>query len=140
MPLVIAGMTGGAIVSGILAAVGGGLPAFLVPRAPEMLGAALHGDNVALVLLMVVTGGVAGFLGGKARPPAAAAEGGEPQGASGVSFFRFAVAAGLMGLITGVATSLLQGGFDLFVTLDWILALTVAGILSAAIARLLTRN
>jgi hypothetical protein len=138
--LLIAGMMGGAIVSGILVSAGSVLPAFLIPRAPQILSGLVHGENLPLVILMIVLGGVAGILSGIARPPAGSLEGGEAAAPAGVSFFRFAVAAGLMGLIAGVTTSLLQGGFDLFVTLDWMVSMAIAGILSASIASLLARK
>jgi hypothetical protein len=108
-----------------------------VPRAPEILISVL-GDKLSLVLVTIALAGAAGLFGGTARPPAAAE--GEDAGARGVSVFRCAVAAGLLGLIAGVLTSLLQGGFDIVITLVWTISLALCGLVTAPIASLFSRR
>lgn len=138
-PLVASGMAGGAIVSGVLALAGSFFPEFLVPRAPDLLISVL-GDKLSLVLITVALAGMAGLLGGKARPPLVSPEEGETAATPGISVFRCAVAAGLMGLLAGVAISLIQGGFDIVVTLQWTLCVAAAGLLAAPILSFLARR
>jgi len=139
LPSIVAGIVGGAIVSGALLLAGSALPANFVPRAPEILISVL-GDKLSLVLLTIALSGVAGLFGGIARPPADSPAEGEPAGGRRTSIFRCAVAAGLMGLIAGVATSLIQGGFDIVITLVWTASLAVCGLLTAPFAALLSRR
>jgi hypothetical protein len=137
LTILIAGVVGGAIVSGALLLAGSALPSMLVPRPPGILISVL-GDKLSLVIVTIALAGAAGLFGGAARPPAATE--GEAAGARGVSVFRCAVAAGLLGLIAGVLTSLLQGGFDIVVTLVWTVSLALCGLVTAPIASLLSRR
>ncbi|MBI3450482.1 MAG: hypothetical protein HY049_16390 [Acidobacteria bacterium] len=138
MPLLAAGVVGGAVVSALLSVAGGLVPAMIVPRAPEPL-IAIVGEKVALVLVMVVLAALASVLSGMARPPAGT-DGSESAAPSGISAFRSGVAAGLMGLLAGIAISLTRGGFDLLVTLTWTLGMALCGLASAPIASLLMRR
>jgi len=138
IPLLAAGVVGGAIVSAILSVAGGVVPEMLVPRAPDPLISVL-GEKLSLVLLMVVLAALASVLSGMARPPAGV-DGSESAARTGISVFRSAVAAGLMGLIAGIGISLTRGGFDLVVTLTWTLGMALCGFAAAPVAALLTRR
>jgi len=134
-PTLVGGVVGGAFVGGVLALVGPLLPQNLIARVPESI-AALTGARVGVVLVTVLLAGFSGWLGGMARPPASSSEGdpGPPPPPSG---FRCTVASGLVGLITGIAFSLVQGRMDPLGTLSWFRDLLVAGLLTAPIARAL---
>jgi len=134
--MLFAGAVGGAIVGVLLAVAGPFFPAMLVPHVPEAL-ASLAGQRASLVLVMAGLSVAAALFAGMARPAGSAGSGaGAAVEATGVSIFRCAVAAGLMGLLAGVGVSLAAGGFEIVTTLAWTVWSAGAGLITAPIARL----
>jgi len=143
VPMLIGGIVAGAILGLTLAFAGGFFPAVAIPHVPEALASVAGGEKLPLVIVVIVLSGLAGLFGGRAKPPALGSSIGDSEARTtggGVSVFRCIVAAGLMGLIAGIAFSLAEGGFNLVLTLGWTLWMALSGLLTAPLASILSRK
>jgi hypothetical protein len=132
----LAGLASGAITGGVSTLLASSVPALWISAAPAAV-SSLTGASLARVVLTVLLSGIAGWIGGVAQAPQTDARAGA---GPSISLFRTTAAGFLVGLIAGIAFTLVDGAFDLVPALNWTRDLSVCGLLTAPIARLLSRR
>lgn len=132
MPFLLGGVVSGSVVAAALILGRQSIPENLSPPVPEVISQSLGGPSFGLLAVMIALSALAGILASLALPP-------EGEKSTGVSLFRCAVAAGLVGLLAGVGIALVRGGSELAVmavpAASWTIALVLAGLLTGLVAR-----
>ena len=130
----LGGVVGGSVVAAAMVLGGQYLPEGISPPVPGFVSDLLGGQSLGLLATMILLSALSGLFASFALPP----EGEE--GGRGISIFRCAVAAGLVGLIAGVGISVVRGGSDLAAmvtpTVSWTVALVISGLLTGLTARI----